>query len=174
MAKVYKDLPVSALTEHLNLDTIKDYATANIDFQKRLTDILGRSDFAVSLKRVGAYTHVNLVDAKNGLIAYGLLTQLAGCCGVCVSTRAAVDAKYQKRGVGLLMNELRQEIAYQLGYTILICTDVVIHYANRKLLARACWKDVLAFKNRRTGRDVVMSYIDLKERAANRPKETEQ
>jgi hypothetical protein len=89
------------------------------------------------------------------------LYRMPHCCGIIVSCNAFVAEQYRHRRVGTVLNNLRQDIARMLGYTIMLCTDIAQNEHQRRLLKTNGWKDVLDFKNRRTGNTVILSYIGL-------------
>lgn len=87
-------------------------------------------------------------------VAWFQLDQLQGCCGVLVSYHAAIGLRYRGKGLGYLLNKMRQQIAWNRGYTVLICTDVLHNEPQQKILERNGWTKLTAFENRRTGNDV--------------------
>lgn len=94
-------------------------------------------------------------------IASWELVPMVNCCGIIVSTRAQVLPAYQKRGLGTLLNNMRMDIARELGYSVLLCTDVEGNTPQRKILRVNGWKDVFSFVNRRTRNTVHISVINL-------------
>ena len=107
--------------------------------------------------------HVKEQAYPNNYVSHSRLLQLPGCCGVMVSTASVVYPNCRNRGVGTLMNKFRQELAYALGYTILLCTDVTNNDHQRKILAKNGWQDLYSFINRRTHNNVAISVIHLRE-----------
>lgn len=95
------------------------------------------------------------------ILAHFHLSQLVWCCGICVSTGAYVYEEYRNKGLGSLLNELRQHIATELGYGLLLCTDKLSNTAQRKVLAKNNWQDVYTFTNPRTGNELVISVKEL-------------
>jgi hypothetical protein len=89
------------------------------------------------------------------------LFPMINCCGICVSTRAEVNINYRKRGLGIIFNSLRIDIARALDYGILMCTDVESNIAQRKILDKNGWEDIFKFVNPRTNRTVFISVILL-------------
>lgn len=105
--------------------------------------------------------HWQLHAADGTLAAEFHLQQLPGCCGVCVSTGAQVHHSYQKKGLGVLLNSLRIDMARELGFGVLLCTDKMTNKPQRKILAANGWKDVHKFINPRTGNTIAISLINL-------------
>ena len=99
---------------------------------------------------------VQRTDTKRGGLSYPTpitqfyLTQLPGCCGICVSTGAYVFADYRKKGVNKLTNGLRQAIAKTVGYTVLLCTDKADNEPEKRTLRACGWQDIFRFTNSRT------------------------
>ena len=89
------------------------------------------------------------------------LYQMPHCCGIAVSCRALVAPEYRKRGLGALFNMFRQDIARQLGFSLLMCTDVAQNEPQRKLLKTNGWKDLISFVNQRTRNTVYVCAIGL-------------
>jgi hypothetical protein len=94
-------------------------------------------------------------------IATFRMSQLNGCCGVCVSYNVQTSEAYRGRGIGKLLNQLRVQIADYLDYTVLLCTDVQQNTAQRKIIAKNSWKDIHTFVNKRTNNTVNISVINL-------------
>lgn len=94
-------------------------------------------------------------------IAVFSLAQMPGCCGICISHGSFVYTDYRGKGIGSILNQLRQEIAREDGYTILMCTDVVGNEPQRKLLRRNKWRDILFLNNKRTDNEVALSIKEL-------------
>lgn len=89
------------------------------------------------------------------------LYQLQHCCAIAVSCNAFVKDTLRNRGLGALLNNLRQEICRGLGYSLLLCTDITSNKCQRALLKTNGWKDIYQVHNKRTGNDVVISVVNL-------------
>lgn len=90
------------------------------------------------------------------------LTQLSGCCGVCVSYGAViVDEELRGKGLGTLLNELRIDLARELGYGCLICTDIEDNIPQQKILNQNGWKKIGSFTNPRTNNEISIHSINL-------------
>jgi GNAT superfamily N-acetyltransferase len=50
------------------------------------------------------------------------LTTMPGCCGIVISTNAYVYPDYRGKGLGHLLNRMRQQIAYEWGYGLIFAT----------------------------------------------------
>lgn len=102
----------------------------------------------------------NKNDTQLALAMFSL-SQLNGCCGVCVSYHCWVHASLRGQGLGKALNKLRMILAARAGYTGMLCTDVTSNLPQRKILAKNGWKAIYRFINRRTGNDVEISVVDL-------------
>jgi len=126
-------------------------------------------DKPVSIKRkktlAGStfYSIDALKEAIQPCVAHFNLQQLPGCCGICVSFYAYVFDEYRKRGLGNLLNKMRQQIAWDSLYTILLCTDVEKNTPQQKILTKNGWEKLLTFKNRNTDNMVCLHTIELKD-----------
>lgn len=89
------------------------------------------------------------------------LLQMPNCCAFLIATKCWVHPKFQNKGIGTILNLLRQDIARELGYTALICTDIESNIPQRKILEKNGWKDIYKTKNQRTGNNVFISLVEL-------------
>jgi hypothetical protein len=97
--------------------------------------------------------------AKNNLISQWYLKEFPGCCGICVSTGVHVSPPQRNKGINKIGIQIRELLALNDNFTVLICTDVKDNYPERLTLNRAGFENVYEFNNKRTGNDV---YISLK------------
>ena len=102
-----------------------------------------------------------VIKMEKEVLASFQLVQMIGCCGILVSTQSSVHRKLRGKGLGTVLNSLRVEMARNMGYGILLCTDVESNAAQRKILAKNGWQDIYDFKNPRTGNRVFISVINL-------------
>lgn len=107
--------------------------------------------------RIGSY----LIKWGDISVAQWELYQMPHCCGICVSTKAEVNPTYRSRGIGTLLNNLRQDIARMLGYSLLLCTDIDKNTHQTQLLDTNGWRKVHTFVNRRTNNSVSIHVIGL-------------
>lgn len=94
-------------------------------------------------------------------IALFKLYEMPHCCGIVVSCNAEVGKLYRRKGIGRLMNSFRLEIAKQLGYSLILCTDLLKNEPQRKILEKQGWKDIHRFNNSRTKNDLYISIKDI-------------
>lgn len=102
-----------------------------------------------------------IADERGGDITSFRLGELHGCCGVCVSYHANVTEEFRRAGINKVANRLRQEMARQAGFTVLLCTDVESNEPQRKTLEREGWQKIFQFTNRRTDNKVNISVKHL-------------
>jgi len=95
------------------------------------------------------------------IISNFTLVQMIGCCGICVSTGVFVSNNYKNKGVNTILNNFRIDIAKELGYGILLCTDVSDNIAEVKTLDKNGWKHIYNFRNPRTSNKINISIKEL-------------
>lgn len=95
------------------------------------------------------------------IIASWELYQMKNCCGICVSTAAMVHHAYRKQGLGLILNQIRMDLARIMGYSLLLCTDVVKNTPQQKILSANKWKLIHRFVNQRTKNEIGIHVIGL-------------
>jgi hypothetical protein len=103
----------------------------------------------------------DIPDSRSSVVGSFKLYQLPHCCGVLVSCNAFVSERLRGMRIGTTLNTMRQDIGRSLGYTIMICTDLAKNTPQCKLLATNGWKNILEFKNKRTGNQLYLAYIGL-------------
>jgi hypothetical protein len=89
------------------------------------------------------------------------LYQMPHCCAYVVSCNALVYEDFKNKGIGTLLNQLRQDIGIMLGYSSILCTDIESNTSQRNLLRRNEWIDVHSVVNKRTKNKVFISIKDL-------------
>lgn len=87
-------------------------------------------------------------------IASFSMKEAPGCCGLIFSFHSNVTQMYRGRGIGTILNQMRQKIAYELGYSAIICTDIESNESQLRILKSQDWAKVFAFVNRRTSNEV--------------------
>ena len=88
---------------------------------------------------------------KDKTISEFKLLQMPGCCGICISTGSYVNPEFRGKGVNIILNNFRIDIAKHLGYGLLMCTDLKSNTPQMKTLDKNGWKHIHEFKNPRTG-----------------------
>ena len=88
---------------------------------------------------------------KDKIISQFKLIQIPGCCGICISTGTYINPEFRGKGVNIILNNFRIDIATYLGYGLLMCTDLKSNTSQMKTLDKNGWKHIHEFKNPRTG-----------------------
>lgn len=78
------------------------------------------------------------------------LTQLPGCCGILVSHNTFVDMPYRGKGIAKFLQKIKEEIAKDNQFTMLMCTTRKDNKVQNKLLKKSGWQKINKFKNKRT------------------------
>lgn len=102
-----------------------------------------------------------IVNIESELVSKFKLIQMIGCCGICVSTQVFVHCNFRNKGINTILNNFRIDIAKELGYGILLCTDVSNNTAEVKTLDKNGWKHVYNFRNPRTSNKINISIKEL-------------
>ena len=92
-----------------------------------------------------------VINVEGVVISRFELAQMLGCCGICISTGTYVHPDFRGKGVNSLLNNFRIDIAKDLGYGLLMCTDLKSNTPQMKTLDKNGWKHIHEFKNPRTG-----------------------
>lgn len=109
------------------------------------------------------YSHekFTVYNGSDEYIAFFRLVQMPGCCGICISTESYVHSKFRKLGVGTVLNLLRIDLAKELGYGLLMCTDVESNEPQQRILKKNGWVKIETFANPRTKNIVAIHTITL-------------
>lgn len=89
------------------------------------------------------------------------LIPMINCCGIVVSTRAEVTDEFRNKGLGTVLNSFRIDAARELGYGVLMCTDIISNTPQQAILKRNGWKMIHDFVNPRTKNRVGIHIINL-------------
>jgi hypothetical protein len=114
----------------------------------------------------GMVSYSIYVEKENGdlltMSTFGLI-EMPGCCGIAISTGAWIEHDYRKRGLGTLLNHVRLDIATDMGYSLLLCTDLFTNEPQRKILTKNGWLSLCRFRNKRTGNTISVDCVPLRE-----------
>jgi hypothetical protein len=151
--------------ENKDLTYCQDNLLEKIDdtprtFFEKISAIVGTP---VKIKQEKSTFFLQSKDNPSLVYAKWSMKQLSGCCGVCVSYHAIVNENHRKKGLGTLLNKLRQQMAWEATYTILLCTDIVANIPQQKILNKHGWKTLLEFENRKTKNKVELRSILLED-----------
>ena len=132
------------LKELLSQDVIIQYSVNGKNKNLTLEELIYIKDTFYGLK-------FEIIDLQGNLISTFRLLQMVGCCGICISTGTYVDPDFRGKGVNIILNNFRIDIAKHLGYGLLMCTDLKSNTPQMKTLDKNGWKHIHEFKNPRTG-----------------------
>ena len=104
---------------------------------------------------------IELKTKSRECIARFSLTQMPSCCMILIFHNSIVRSKYQNSGIGSILFEFKIEIAKQLGYSTVMCTDIENNISQRKILAKNDFIDIHSNINKRTGNKVFISIKDI-------------
>ncbi len=91
----------------------------------------------------------------NQSIAGFTLKEMINCCGALVSTQTYVLSSHQKRGIAQSMMPIKEALAKEFGYSMLMATvNMTDNKAECHILEKFGWTKVDEFKNSRTKHQV--------------------
>jgi hypothetical protein len=70
------------------------------------------------------------------------LRPLPSCYAFCISYNTEVAEFFRKKGIGTVLQKIKQDIALQRGFSNLMCTTTPGNKAQNKLLKKDGWKKV--------------------------------
>ena len=132
------------LKELLSQDVIIQYSVNGKNKNLTLEELIYIKDTFYGLK-------FEIIDLQGNLISTFRLLQMVGCCGICISTGTYVHPDFRGKGVNIILNNFRIDIAKHLGYGLLMCTDLKSNTPQMKTLDKNGWKHIHEFQNPRTG-----------------------
>ncbi len=94
-------------------------------------------------------------------IGFWDMITMPGCCGILISMNAIVMPKFRNKKIGKLLNQFRIDYAKEMGYGVLLCTDVSSNSIQQKILTNNGWEELLEFQNPRTKNKVKIHAIKL-------------
>ena len=132
------------LKELLSQDIVIQYSVNGKNKNLTLEELTYVKDTFYGLK-------FEIIDLQGNLISTFRLLQMVGYCGICISTGTYVHPDFRGKGVNIILNNFRIDIAKHLGYGLLMCTDLKSNTPQMKTLDKNGWKHIHEFKNPRTG-----------------------
>lgn len=94
-------------------------------------------------------------NGGQGAIADGCVDQLPGCCGVGIVSDIHVWSHFRGAGFGHLMTRLLVDACKGMGYTGILCTDVLTNAPQQRIFEKEDFQRVFSFTNRKTGNPVL-------------------
>jgi hypothetical protein len=104
-------------------------------------------------------------DPETGLKdMYGRFTfaTLPGNCGIVVSTDTWIAEKWRRQGSAARLHKIKDIIARQLGYSLMLSTTISTNMPQVVSAAKAGWKFVDHFKNGRTNNQCLIGIKHLR------------
>lgn len=103
--------------------------------------------------------HVSIsVQEKDKVYPYSVagfsLMPMPGCCGILVSTGSFVHESWRGRGIGKLMQTMKEWFARELKVGCLLATVVKGNQPEENLLRKTGWRPVSEFVNPKTGNTI--------------------
>jgi len=134
----------------INLNLLKDIP---LNLEIRFTPFLNYQG-----KLVGGYYIFFDKENFNQEVAKFKLTQMGGCNGVCISSNEAIYGTYKGKGYGNTFNKIREDLAQQMGYSVMLCTVIDGNVPQEKILFKNGWARTFGFLNLKTSNDISMFY----------------
>lgn len=100
-------------------------------------------------------------DATAFIICTMKITPMVGCKGVAIFHDKRVHESHRNKGVGTFTNNFACWLSWELGYSVAMCSVIEGNMAQRVVLAKNGWNDVVEFLNKRTGNEIVLYTKDL-------------
>jgi len=129
----YCETKILDFFKSINLDVKITYSLVQ-NYMNKIESIFVKIDDIKSANRIANFT----------------LTPMPGCCGIVISTNSRTNIQYRQLGIATFLNLIRIEISQEMGYGLLICTDVDNNEPQQKILTKNSWKKIEQFKNPRT------------------------
>lgn len=92
---------------------------------------------------------------KSEIVTFSL-KELPGCCGILVSYNTFVAPRFQGKGINSFLQEIKEDIARENGYTMLMATVTSDNLPEIHILDKYGWKSTTNFRNGRTGNRVLV------------------
>src|SRR3990172_12791474 len=73
-------------------------------------------------------------------VAQFTLSQLPGCCGIAVSTETYVDPNFRRQGLGTMLLQVKEALAREFGFSLLLATVKLSNEAEIACLTKAEWR----------------------------------
>jgi len=84
------------------------------------------------------------------------LSTFPGCCGIMISHNTYVDPIYRKKGISKILQTLKEEIAIETGFSLLLAVDLE-NSISKDFLPKFKWYEIgKRFKNKRSGNELLL------------------
>lgn len=94
------------------------------------------------------------------------LAQVPSCCGLCLSWTTAVSSYLTHKGIGTLLMELKEKLAFGAGYSRIMGTLIQSMQSEERIWNKFGWEKQKGWINTRTGNTVIMGQKYLTEKTA--------
>lgn len=141
-----------------------------IEGLEKLLNLEGKLEF--DFPKVGKPNPYDFITISNsadknlskfgGCVCRFYLAELPGCCGILVSYQTHVWKEYRNKGINTFLQEIKEDIARENGFTRLMATTIDSNDAEKHILEKTGWKEVDRFVNRRSGNTVITYVKDVK------------
>lgn len=131
-----RDLVASTESNYLH----DDYPEKGLDADVR---------FNLTLEKDGKTEPIHL--AFRNYIGGFQFAPMPGCCGIVVSTATFLRPDFRGGEISQKFRELKENIARDLGYSVMIATGITGDIASHKNLLKSKYELVKNFRNKRTG-----------------------
>jgi len=96
--------------------------------------------------------HVNIFYKEKGVpICRFSLATLPGCCGSIISYHTYVDYSSRNKGIGKILQKIKEDIAVIHGFSSILCTTTSDNKIQQNILRKNKWNLLSDFLNERTG-----------------------
>lgn len=132
------------------------------DTKKAIKKVVSFTDFEVEVDPTERFKITFLLKDKKIIIAGFTLVEQINCCGILVSTKTFVHHEYRGKGIAQEMQGLKEKLAKEYGYTLLLATvNISGNPVQVHILEKFGWKLKDQFVNKRTGNTVGIYTKDL-------------
>lgn len=102
-----------------------------------------------------------LPDKSISTLASFNLAQVPSCCGLCLSWTTVVPSHHSHKGIGTLMMELKEKLAFGAGYSRIMGTLIQSMQFEERIWDKFGWEKQKGWVNTRTGNSVIMGQKHL-------------
>jgi GNAT superfamily N-acetyltransferase len=95
------------------------------------------------------------------LVTIFTLEQMKGCNGIVISRSVEITPDFRGKGYGSAFCTMRENIAKDFGYSLIVCTIVVGNIPQEKIMAKNGWQKMVQFMNQKTSNNVSLYYKHL-------------
>jgi GNAT superfamily N-acetyltransferase len=101
----------------------------------------------------GVYYEYNRLDSSSRGFSF-TMSDLPGCCGICVSSDVSVWGSFKGKGLGQKLLQVRIDAAKSAGYSRMLATTLTGNETEIHILEKFGFLEIDAFDNQRTGHSI--------------------